>query len=233
MRLGNFIKQYREEHNLSQRAFAELCGVSNGYISLIERDKIDKRTGKPSKPKIDSLMAIAKGMGLTLQELVGTVDVDIPVDSNPIKVKTPTLVIEDYVETKSDSVDGNRKQNAEYSSNIAERLREYRTSRGLSFNDMEHLTGIPAQTLNRYELGQRSPKLDTAIAIADALNVHPMWLQGYNIPSPNVSCKTEISTCAECALRELNAEAFDVYLRLSPKKQKEALNYLRYLESID
>lgn len=95
MNLGEYVKQYRDEHNLSQRAFAELCGVSNGYISLIERDEIDKRTGKPSKPKIDSLMAIAKGMGLTLQELVDAVDVDIPVDLGPIKVKTPTLVIED------------------------------------------------------------------------------------------------------------------------------------------
>ena len=95
MSLSEFVKKYREEHNLSQRAFAEICGVSNGYISLIEREEIDKRTGKPSKPKIDSLMAIAKGMGMTLQELVDAVDVDIPVDLGPIKVKTPTLVIED------------------------------------------------------------------------------------------------------------------------------------------
>ena len=95
MDLGEYVRRYREEHKLSQRAFAEICGVSNGYISLIERGEIDKRTGKPSKPKIDSLMAIAKGMGLTLQELVDSVDVDIPVDLGPIKVKTPTLVIED------------------------------------------------------------------------------------------------------------------------------------------
>lgn len=95
MSLSEFIKKYREEHGLSQRAFAEICGVSNGYISLIEREEIDKRTGKPSKPKIESLMAIAKGMGMTLQELVDSVDVDIPVDLGPIKVKTPTLVIED------------------------------------------------------------------------------------------------------------------------------------------
>lgn len=66
-------------------------------------------------------------------------------------------------------------------SNIAERLREYRTNHGFSFGDMERLTGIPAQTLNRYELGQRSPKLDVAVSIAESLNVHPMWLQGYDV----------------------------------------------------
>ena len=79
MKLGELVRAYREEHKLSQRAFAEICGVSNGYISLIERDEIDKRTGKPSKPKVDSLMAIAKGMGMSLQNLIDTVDVDIPV----------------------------------------------------------------------------------------------------------------------------------------------------------
>lgn len=65
---------------------------------------------------------------------------------------------------------------------IAERLKEYRTLHNYSFTDMANLTGIPAQTLNRYELGQRSPKLDTAISIAEALNVNPMWLFGYDVP---------------------------------------------------
>lgn len=67
-------------------------------------------------------------------------------------------------------------------SSIAQRLKEYRSKHNLSFIDMEKLTGIPAQTLNRYELGQRSPKLDVAVKIADSIHVHPMWLQGYDVP---------------------------------------------------
>lgn len=67
-------------------------------------------------------------------------------------------------------------------STIAERLKEYRTSQNLSFNEMERLTGVPAQTLNRYELGQRLPKLDIAVKLAESLHVHPMWLQGYDVP---------------------------------------------------
>lgn len=66
-------------------------------------------------------------------------------------------------------------------STIAERLKEYRASHNLSLGDMERLTSIPAQTLNRYELGQRSPKLDIAVKIADSIHVHPMWLQGYDV----------------------------------------------------
>ena len=44
------------------------------------------------------------------------------------------------------------------------------------------MTGIPAQTLNRYELGQRVPKIDTAVKIAEAIGINPLWLQGYDVP---------------------------------------------------
>lgn len=67
-------------------------------------------------------------------------------------------------------------------SSISERLKEYRISHDLTFAEMEQKTGIPAQTLNRYELGQRSPKLDVAVSIAESIGVHPMWLQGYSVP---------------------------------------------------
>ena len=65
---------------------------------------------------------------------------------------------------------------------ISERLKEYRTSKGLTLADMEKITGIPAQTINRYELGQRAPKIDVAVSIAESLSINPLWLQGYNVP---------------------------------------------------
>jgi transcriptional regulator with XRE-family HTH domain len=37
MTLGEYIKKYRSEHGLSQRQFANLCGVSNGYASMLEK----------------------------------------------------------------------------------------------------------------------------------------------------------------------------------------------------
>lgn len=38
------------------------------------------------------------------------------------------------------------------------------------------------QTLSRYELEQRVPKIDTAVEIAESLGINPLWLQGYNVP---------------------------------------------------
>ena len=52
----------------------------------------------------------------------------------------------------------------------------------MTLSDLSNLTGIPAQTINRYELGQRAPKIDTAVQIADALRINPLWLQGYDVP---------------------------------------------------
>lgn len=62
---------------------------------------------------------------------------------------------------------------------VGHRIREFREANGLTLSDLETATGIPAQTLNRYELGQRSPKCDVVTCIADSVGIDPMWLLGY------------------------------------------------------
>lgn len=75
---------------------------------------------------------------------------------------------------------------------FSERLKAYRTSHGLSFADLEALTGIPAQTLNRYELGQRVPKIDMAYDIAQKLGVNLLWLQGFETSEKDVNVNNVI-----------------------------------------
>ena len=70
MELRDIIKEYRSEHNLSQREFAARCrDISNSYISIIEND-FNPHTGKPPRPSVDKLESIAEGMGLTLDDLL-------------------------------------------------------------------------------------------------------------------------------------------------------------------
>lgn len=73
MNLGDFIKNYRNEHDLSQRQFASMCGVSNGYISMIEDGK-NPRTKEPIVPNISTLKKIAEAMGMPLHSLLTSVD---------------------------------------------------------------------------------------------------------------------------------------------------------------
>jgi len=56
MTLVEIIIKYRTEHNLSQRAFAERCGVSNGYISMLEMNR-NPSTEAPitAEKKLDAL----------------------------------------------------------------------------------------------------------------------------------------------------------------------------------
>lgn len=69
MELAEIIRRYRKAHGLSQRAFAARCdGITNGYIAIIESGK-NPNTGKPSMPSIEKLTAIAKGMGMTFDQL--------------------------------------------------------------------------------------------------------------------------------------------------------------------
>lgn len=78
MTLGEIIKLYRKEHGLSQRQFAERCGdVTNGYISMVEVGR-NPATGKPIIPSIDKLYSFARGMGISLHQLVEKAD-DMPV----------------------------------------------------------------------------------------------------------------------------------------------------------
>ena len=66
-------------------------------------------------------------------------------------------------------------------STFAKRLKMYREYKNITLSDLERITGIPAQTLNRYELAQRTPKIDIANIIAEKLGVSPLWLQGYDV----------------------------------------------------
>lgn len=78
MKLGDLIREYRLEHDCSQRQLAIACGLSNGYISILEKG-INPNTGRPVTPTIPQLKKLASGMGMTLMELLDNVD-DMPID---------------------------------------------------------------------------------------------------------------------------------------------------------
>ena len=78
MKLGEFIKQYRSENDISQRQFALRCNISNGYISMLEEGKRPK-TNEPVVPTINTIRKIAEAMGMSAHELIAIVD-DMPIN---------------------------------------------------------------------------------------------------------------------------------------------------------
>ena len=77
MTLAEFIVSYRKEHGISQRRLADQCDLSTGYISLIEKE-INPQTGKKMVPTLAVFDKLAKGMGMTIDDLFAAVD-DMPV----------------------------------------------------------------------------------------------------------------------------------------------------------
>ena len=79
MTLKDLIIEYRNDHGLSQRQFATACGLSNGYISMLEKEGLNPNTKLPVTPSLPKLKQLASGMGMTLTDLLVKVD-DMPVE---------------------------------------------------------------------------------------------------------------------------------------------------------
>ena len=69
MTLGEVIKQYRDENDISMDEFARISGISKGYISMLERDK-NPQSGKSITPSIDMYANVAKGMNISIETLL-------------------------------------------------------------------------------------------------------------------------------------------------------------------
>ena len=73
MFLGEIIKKYRTEYQLSLREFSKRTGLSYSYISALEKNK-DYRTGKPISPTLETVLDAAKGMNIPVDDLLKMLD---------------------------------------------------------------------------------------------------------------------------------------------------------------
>lgn len=97
--LGTIIRNYREEHGLSMDSFAQLSGLSKGYISMLEKN-VNPRTGKAITPSLDTYNSVAKALNVDLDMLLSMVDSNeevflrsTPLPKNILQVKYPTRKI--------------------------------------------------------------------------------------------------------------------------------------------
>lgn len=101
MTLGQFITAYRSKHDLSQRKFATLCDVSNGYISMLEKG-FNPKTKEPIIPTLLQLKKLASGMGMSVSALIEAVD-DMPIELSALSKST--LAAPEYDEGEKELID--------------------------------------------------------------------------------------------------------------------------------
>lgn len=93
MHIGDVIKKYRHDHGrMSLQAFADKCGLSKGYIAMLERNK-NSKTGEPIVPSVETFLKVSKAMNMSLNELADVVDENQPI----------ALTNDDFVKEKSNS----------------------------------------------------------------------------------------------------------------------------------
>ena len=73
MTLGEYVLNYRTSHGLSQRQFASMCGLSYGYISMLEKG-VNNSTGAPIVPTLQTMRSLAGAMGTTIHKIATEVD---------------------------------------------------------------------------------------------------------------------------------------------------------------
>lgn len=73
MKLGSIIKDFRKQNNLTMQEFANISGLSKGYISMLEKGK-HPQNNREIIPSIETVSKIATAMNLSLNELLESID---------------------------------------------------------------------------------------------------------------------------------------------------------------
>lgn len=76
MKLGEIIKQYRIENNLTTAELASKCSLSKGYISMLENNFKPSGRKKDITPSIQAVKKLANGTGIEFDALLASIDGD-------------------------------------------------------------------------------------------------------------------------------------------------------------
>lgn len=90
MTLGEYIKAYRKDNDMTMDDFAKKSGLSKGYISMLEKNR-HPQNGKPITPTLETCKKAASAMGLSVNDLLGRLDPATPIDMEEAQPKTPKL----------------------------------------------------------------------------------------------------------------------------------------------
>lgn len=77
MNLSEIIKEYRKENKLTMQELADRCGLSKGYISMLENKFKPTGRKKDIVPSIQAIKKISNGTGIDFDFLLSSIDGDV------------------------------------------------------------------------------------------------------------------------------------------------------------
>ena len=103
----------------------------------------------------------------------------------------------------------------EIKESCSRRIKQALLARGMKQSELCEKTKIPKSALSEYISGVYEPKQDRLLLIAQALNVDPVWLMGFDVPME----KVEEIYPGELQLSEVEKEVLRIF-RLIPEEQQ-------------
>ena len=77
MKLGEIIKKYRLENNLTTAELATKCNLRKGYISMLENNFKPSGRKKDITPSLEAIKKISVGTGIEFDTLLATIDGEV------------------------------------------------------------------------------------------------------------------------------------------------------------
>ena len=103
------------------------------------------------------------------------------------------------------------------------RLAKALAIRGMKQSELSEKTKIPKSAISQYLSGIFEPKQDRLYIIAQALNVDPVWLMGFDVPME----KGKENSPNELSLTEGEKMLLDLFNRVPKDQQQLVLQMIR------
>lgn len=103
------------------------------------------------------------------------------------------------------------------------RLAKALAIRGMKQHELCEKTKIPKSAISQYLSGLFEPKQDRLYIIAQALNVDPVWLMGFDVPMEKVNK----NSLTELQLSEGEKLLLDLFNRVPEDQQQLVLQMIR------
>lgn len=86
MNLGEIIHNYRLENKMTLEDVANKCGITKGYVAMLEKN-INPKTNRALMPSLETILKVSQGLSIDIDTMFDLLDDDIRIALNhkPLK----------------------------------------------------------------------------------------------------------------------------------------------------